>query len=715
VSSRRQEQAAGTNTRRQFIMTARFPVKKLLSRCLPSRSRRRRTATPQTPETLEARILPAGNVKVYLRPDRLVINGDGEGNSVSIIVHNGNLVVRGLNDTTINGLTNDFVVVQGDERFDGRVFMDLRAGDDTYAIGDDVHIHGRLLIDDFLGNDRVAIDAAKVDGGLGVFTYYGDDSIRLNGTSIHGSTYLYTSFGDDLVVLDSVTASALFRVAMGQGDDGVDTDGNTFDNRFIVRMGRGTDDANFDGDRIEDGWIVRSKGGDDAVRGQNMVIEGFTFFRSTGGDDNFFLTGENVLTGRLIAWFGVGDDNLELSDDTETTGGVTQRNVEGDETDDAVYTGRFDAANNGLLARADALRAAIDGQLTLTLNPVANTTQSNGVLLTKQQQVTITGTTHADAVVTIDVDNDGFDDGTVVANNDGTFQVNATLLANSVSAGTQTVKVRSTFAGGSTNKELKLDVVQGTVVRVATTQGNFDIELLNSDAPITVANFLNYLSRYADSIIHRSERTGNNQPFVIQGGGFADPPDVVPVATDAPIANEFKAANSNVRGTIAMALPGNNINGGTSQWFINTGNNSALDSGKYTVFGKVLGDGMTVVDAIHALTSYNLVGPTGETALANVPLKNYTPFTEMLIGTATTTSGSKTVTGAGTTFLTDLRVGEAVKIGDVTGVVESIVSDTQFTLAIAATTTASGGSVKKNALPAEASFVTLSSVSTLIS
>ena len=40
------------------------------------------------------------------------------------------------------------------------------------------------------------------------------------------------------------------------------------------------------------------------------------------------------------------------------------------------------------------------------------------------------------------------------------------------------------------------------------------VELLNSAAPLTVANFLNYLSRYSDSIIHRSERTAGNLPPV---------------------------------------------------------------------------------------------------------------------------------------------------------------------------------------------------------
>ena len=67
----------------------------------------------------------------------------------------------------------------------------------------------------------------------------------------------------------------------------------------------------------------------------------------------------------------------------------------------------------------------------------------------------------------------------------------------------------------------------------------------------------------------------------------------------------------------------------------------------------------------------------------------------------------------GTSFLTDLVVGEVVKIGSVTGVVASIANDTTFTLAVAANATVASTAVNKNALPAENSFVTFSSIATL--
>ncbi|MGD8843244.1 MAG: choice-of-anchor D domain-containing protein [Gammaproteobacteria bacterium] len=140
-------------------------------------------------------------------------------------------------------------------------------------------------------------------------------------------------------------------------------------------------------------------------------------------------------------------------------------------------------------------------------------------------------------------------------------------------------------------------------------------------APVTVANFLNYIDdgsgnrRYDGSFVHRSA-----PGFVVQGGGFTfDPalgdfglPASTPhIQTDAPIVNEFDASRSNLRGTIAMAKLANDPDSATSEWFFNLIDNSGnLDSqnGGFTVFGQVLGNGMDVVDAIAALNTSNQGG-----------------------------------------------------------------------------------------------------------
>jgi cyclophilin family peptidyl-prolyl cis-trans isomerase len=155
-------------------------------------------------------------------------------------------------------------------------------------------------------------------------------------------------------------------------------------------------------------------------------------------------------------------------------------------------------------------------------------------------------------------------------------------------------------------------------VLIETPQGNIEIELLKDDAPKTVENFLRYIEsgKYTGSFMHRSI-----PGFVIQGGGFtysggSSAPGIFPFET---IDNEFKV--SNTRGTVAMAKIGGQPDSATSQWFINLADNSdALDNenGGYTVFARVIGNGMAVADAISQLEVINAEG-----AFTNMPVIDY--------------------------------------------------------------------------------------------
>ena len=167
--------------------------------------------------------------------------------------------------------------------------------------------------------------------------------------------------------------------------------------------------------------------------------------------------------------------------------------------------------------------------------------------------------------------------------------------------------------------------VTGTVVRFTTNQSGSNnliyTELFDQagpsrtrTTPLTAANFLAYANagRYTNTIIHRSIAN-----FMIQGGGFTQPTAAsnvtggypATIAQFAAVQNEF--GNSNIRGTIAMAKLGNDPNSATNQWFFNTADNSGnLDNqnGGFTAFGRVLGTGMGVVDALAAIPKYNADG-----------------------------------------------------------------------------------------------------------
>ncbi len=147
-----------------------------------------------------------------------------------------------------------------------------------------------------------------------------------------------------------------------------------------------------------------------------------------------------------------------------------------------------------------------------------------------------------------------------------------------------------------------------TVVQVETNLGEFFLQLFDDVAPETVRNFINYVitDRYDDSIVHRAE-----QGFVIQGGQLKveeGSTSIDAIRVGPTIQNEFSV--SNTRGTIAMARVGGQVNSATSQWFINLADNTGLDTVDegFTVFGKVIGTGMTVVDAIAALQRVSISG-----------------------------------------------------------------------------------------------------------
>ena len=135
-----------------------------------------------------------------------------------------------------------------------------------------------------------------------------------------------------------------------------------------------------------------------------------------------------------------------------------------------------------------------------------------------------------------------------------------------------------------------LENPNNTVVRFQTNWGPIDIELFDTVAPLTVANFLGYVRRgdYDRTFFHRLINFPT--PFVLQGGGFKydDATGFSTLETEPPVQNEFQ--RSNLEGTIAMAKIGGDPNSATSQFFFNLVDNEHLNTnnGGFTVFGHVV-------------------------------------------------------------------------------------------------------------------------------
>lgn len=141
-------------------------------------------------------------------------------------------------------------------------------------------------------------------------------------------------------------------------------------------------------------------------------------------------------------------------------------------------------------------------------------------------------------------------------------------------------------------------------VLLNTSLGKVEIELYPDKAPITVANFLNYVKagHYDGTIFHRVIKD-----FVAQGGNLTVSLDSKP--TNAPIKNEADNGLKNVRGALAMART-DQVDSATDQFFIDIKDQPSLNHTDntpagwgYAVFGQVV-SGMNVVDSMAAMPVY---------------------------------------------------------------------------------------------------------------
>ncbi|MCB1227683.1 MAG: peptidylprolyl isomerase [Verrucomicrobiales bacterium] len=164
--------------------------------------------------------------------------------------------------------------------------------------------------------------------------------------------------------------------------------------------------------------------------------------------------------------------------------------------------------------------------------------------------------------------------------------------------------------------------------RIVTNLGTVDVLLYDSLTPQHVANFLGYVNsgRYDGVAVHRSV-----PGFVVQAGGLlpdADPNYFFSYLTLPSPLNE--PGITNARGTLAAAKRANNPDSATADFFFNLADNASnLDNqnGGFSVFGRVAGTGMDVVDAIAALptNSYAVVVDGSSSTYSNWPMNAASP------------------------------------------------------------------------------------------
>ncbi|MEP5568452.1 MAG: peptidylprolyl isomerase [Halioglobus sp.] len=179
-------------------------------------------------------------------------------------------------------------------------------------------------------------------------------------------------------------------------------------------------------------------------------------------------------------------------------------------------------------------------------------------------------------------------------------------LADAVSAGqpASILAQRAKAVLGSQRVEMIFDA--GTVL----------VETYNWEAPVTVANFLNYVADgfYDQMLVHRAINGFMIQMGFVSFDGYNDEDRILwSIKTPgSSVINESNNGLSNVRGALSMART-SNPNSATAQFFINQADNSFLDFGSsgnpdgYAVFARAY-SGLPVVDAIAAEPTASVSG-----------------------------------------------------------------------------------------------------------
>lgn len=180
-------------------------------------------------------------------------------------------------------------------------------------------------------------------------------------------------------------------------------------------------------------------------------------------------------------------------------------------------------------------------------------------------------------------------------------------------------------------KTLELDKqVYGDLVLLTTNVGEIVITLDPENAPLSVANFLSYVSQgHYDGTLFHLVIDG----YMVGAGKVAE--NFVEKPTAEPVRSESRNGLKNDRGTIAM-MRRPDPHSATAAFFINLNDNVALnypqpDGYGYTVFGRVT-SGMETIDHMGkvetAILPLSLINPdTGEAEsreVADVPTQPIT-------------------------------------------------------------------------------------------
>jgi hypothetical protein len=215
-------------------------------------------------EVCEARVVPAGNVTVELNAGDVTITGDNKGNAVLVTVENNQVLVKGLNNTTVNGSADPFVAVASGDKVTGNLIVLLGGGKDV-AVVEQVEVGKVLIVEGEAGNDRMAIRDVEADGIQASVTEGNDQLVIDSATVTNQVVLLGGQTGKNTVLLHEVSAAA-FNPLLGGAKDSISIKECSVTGLLAVVTNNGNDVINIEGSNDVSRVKILTGDGTDLVR-----------------------------------------------------------------------------------------------------------------------------------------------------------------------------------------------------------------------------------------------------------------------------------------------------------------------------------------------------------------------------------------------------------------------------------------------------------------
>jgi hypothetical protein len=266
-------------------------------------------------ESLERRLVMAGDVTVDFEGNSLFITGDEVANQVEIARDgSNNIVVTGLNGETLTGDTSvpaadvrSIVVLLGD----GADIVNLRR----------INIAGSITISAGRGQDRVNVggssaDAVTLGQDLSILAGSGLDRINVTRASVGRSLRVVTAQGNDEVLIQNSTIGRELTVNLGAGANDLALEDLDVSRGLAVAAGSHVDTIALRNIEIADGTVAMSTGAGNDIVELNVVNARSLNVRTAHGADQLTLT--SVTADAFYASMGKSTDRLEGSGSTFT-------------------------------------------------------------------------------------------------------------------------------------------------------------------------------------------------------------------------------------------------------------------------------------------------------------------------------------------------------------------------------------------------------------